>query len=231
MSFTSTYKTNLLFFCIFFRCTHTQTHTHTHTHTLTHMKPHGISFDGSDSQFQTQQSLVTEMWQAVWLQHFTPTSLDHLPFVHRLLQTFCELDICCTITGTYPAYIAGVLTSYYNWTPCIGGLHIARTSSSILDNFYRKADIFVIGSFQFRIVERQEYKAFTDFSNYEITFEDVTLAFSVTIINVSTFNGDPVSCRSRSNINLSEFVWEYMCPFAVKTYSIVCVFLNTPTVL
>jgi len=167
------------------------------------MMPSGISFDGSDSLFQTQQSLVTEMGHTVWLPHFTPTRLDHLPFEHRLLQTFWELYICCTSTGTYPAYIASVLTSYYNSTPCIGGLHIARTSSSILDNFYRKADTFVIRSFQFRIVERQEYKAIPDFSNYEITFEDVTFPFSDTIIDVSTFYVDPVSCGSRSNINFS----------------------------
>jgi len=83
-------------------------------------------------------------------------SLEHLLFVHRLLQTFCELGICCTITGTYPAYIAVVLTSYYNIALSIGGIHKARTSSSILDNFYRKADTFVIEPFQFRIVEQQE---------------------------------------------------------------------------
>jgi len=148
-----------------------------------------------------------------------------------LLQTFCELDICCTITGTYPAYIAGVLASFYNIAPCIGRLHIARTSPSILDNFYRKAETFVIEPFQFRIMERQEYDAFPEFSNYEITFENVTLAFSVRIIDVSTFNGRSEYCGSKSNINFSEFIWEYMCCFAVKLYSIVCVPFNTPTVL
>jgi len=139
-----------------------------------------------------------------------------------LLKTFCELDICCTITGTYPAYIAGVLTSYYNSTPCRGGLHIARTSSSILDNLYRKADTFLIETFQFRIVELQEYKAFPDFSNYEITFEDVTLTFSVTIIDVSTFNGDPVFCGSRSDINLSECIWEYVSFCCQNIFYSVC---------
>jgi len=135
------------------------------------MKPHGIPFDGSDSLFQTQQSQVTEMGHAVWLPQFTPARPEHLSFVHRLLQTLFELDICCTITGTYPDYIAGILTSYYNSTPSIVGLHIARTSSSLLHNLYRKADTFLIGPFQFRIMERPEYKAFADYSNYEITFE------------------------------------------------------------
>jgi len=70
-------------------------------------------------------------------------------------------------------------------------------------------------------VEQQEYEAFTDYSNYEITFGDVTVTSLITIIDVSTSFGIPVSCVSKSNINLSEFIWEYMCPFAVKTYCIV----------
>ena len=94
--------------------------------TYTHMWPLGILFDGSDSLFQTQQSFVSEVGNAVFLPHFTPTRLHHLSFVHRLLQTFFELDICCTITGTYPAYTAVVLTSYYRGSPCIGGLHYLR---------------------------------------------------------------------------------------------------------
>ena len=76
------------------------------------MRTIGIPFDGSDILFQTQQSLVTEVGHAVWLPHFTPTRLEHLQFVHHLLQAFCELDICCKLTGTYHVYIAGVLTSY-----------------------------------------------------------------------------------------------------------------------
>jgi len=70
-----------------------------------------------------------------------------------------------------------------------------------------KADTFVFGTFQFPPVDRQEYESFPDFSNYEITFEDVAFAFSVTIIDVSTFYGVPVSCGYKSNINLSEFIW------------------------
>jgi len=147
------------------------------------------------------------MRHAVWLQQLTPARLEHLIFVHRLLQTFCELDICCTTTGTYAAHIAGVLASFYNIAPCIGGLHIARSSSSILENYYRKDETFVIEPFQFRIAERQEYHAFPDFSTYEITFEDVTLAFTVTIIDVETFYVEPVYCGSKSNINFSEFIW------------------------
>jgi len=100
--------------------------THTHTHTHTHMKHLGIPFYGSNSLFRTYQSLVNVAGHALWLPHFTPTRLDHLQFVHHLLQTFCELDICCTIIGYYPAYIAGVLTSYYRNSPVIEVFHIVR---------------------------------------------------------------------------------------------------------
>jgi len=195
------------------------------------MRPLSILFDGSDSLFRTRQSLAKVAGHALWLPHFTPTSLDHLQFVHHLLQTFCELDICCTITGNYPAYIVGVLTSYYRTSPVIGGLHIGRTPSTFLDNIYRKADTFLIGPFQFHLTEREEYEAFPEVSNYDITFEVVTVSFSITIIAVSTSYGVSTSCSSQSSINLIKYIWEYLCGFAFKMYAIVCVPLDARIVL
>jgi len=145
--------------------------------------------------------------------------------VHRLLQTFCELDICCTITGTCPAYIAGVLTSYYRTSPFIGRLNIAIKPSTIPDSIYRKADTFVIGNFQFHLTNWEEYEAFPDYSNYDITFEDVTVCFSIAVVDVST------SCGSKSSINFTEFIWYYLCEYGFKMHAIFCVPLDTPTVL
>jgi len=135
------------------------------------MRPLDIPFDGSGSLFRTQQSLVSVAEHVLWLPHFTLTRLHHLRFVHHLLQTFYELDICCALTGIYPAYIAGVLTSYYRIRPVI-----ARIPSTILDIIYRKADTFLIGPFQFCLTEWEEYEGFLDYSTY-ITFEDVTVCF------------------------------------------------------
>ena len=67
------------------------------------MKLRGKVFDGPDSLFTTQQELVKRAGHAVWLTEFTPTRLDHLGFVNRLLQTLCELDICCALVNAYPA--------------------------------------------------------------------------------------------------------------------------------
>ena len=120
------------------------------------MGPLGLPFDGSESLFRAQQSLVNVAVYAVWLPDFTPTILEHLQFLHHLSRTFCELDFCFALTGTYPAYIEGVFTSYCRTKPVIGGLHIARTTSTIVDNIYSKVYTFVIGPFQFRLTKWEE---------------------------------------------------------------------------
>jgi len=56
---------------------------------------------------------VYSVGHALWLTHFTPARRDHLGFVNLLLKEFCSLDICCALVGTYPVYIAGVLSSHY----------------------------------------------------------------------------------------------------------------------
>ena len=93
----------------------------------------GRCCDGSDSLFRTQLDLKKCAGHAVWLTEFTPTRLDHLGFVNRLKQTFCELDICCAIVNAYPTYIACALGAYSTG----GTLYIARVDSPILENIYK----------------------------------------------------------------------------------------------
>ena len=57
----------------------------------------GKLFDWSDSLFRSQQDLVKRAGHAVCLTEFPPARLDYLVFVNRLLQTFCDLDICCAL--------------------------------------------------------------------------------------------------------------------------------------
>ena len=56
--------------------------------------------------------MVKRAGHGVWLNEFTPARMEHLGFVNRLMQTFCELDICCSLVNTYPAYIAGVFSLF-----------------------------------------------------------------------------------------------------------------------
>ena len=145
--------------------------------------------------------LDEEVGNALWLSHFTPVRLDNLHFVNRLLETFCALDICCAITGTYPAYIAGVLNSYFRTRPAVGGLQIARTNTPILGTIYSKRHTFDIVAFEFRLTEWLEYENIPDYSIYDITHEGMTVTDHFTTVDV------PVHCGSHSNINLAEFIW------------------------
>ena len=159
--------------------------------------------------FQTQELLVNGKiaGNAIWLKDFTPVRLDLLRFGNRLLETFCSLDIYCAFTGTYPAYIAGVLSSYYSQRPAVGELHIARTDSTILDKIYRKHYTFEIGPFELGLTEWLEYENFPDYSSYDITYEGVTVTVHITIVDVSAY------CGSQSSIN-----WQ-------KLFGNMCVYL------
>jgi len=87
-----------------------------------HMRPQGVPFDVSNSLFETQHCLVKGniVGNVIWLPHFTPVSLGNLRFVNQLLHTFCAPDMCCALTATYPAFIAGVLSSYYRKRLVVG---------------------------------------------------------------------------------------------------------------
>jgi len=158
------------------------------------------------------------------LPHFTPVRLDHLSLVNHLLKTFCALDICFALVGTYPAYIAGLLISHYVDTIKLRQLYIARTDSPILDNIYRKFPTLEIEPFRFRITAEEEYASFPDYSVYEITHDGVMVHFLLTVVDV------PVHCGSNSSINLAELMWENAGILAFKMYAIFCVPLDTPTV-
>ena len=49
------------------------------------MRPHGIPFDGSDSLFQTQQSLANVAGHAVWLFNLSPFTLSNRTSYHQYL--------------------------------------------------------------------------------------------------------------------------------------------------
>ena len=62
----------------------------------------------------------------------------------------CKLYICCAISGTYPAYVAGMLSSYFALTLCV-----AKHSSVIINPLCEMAQNFTIGPFEFRLHENQ----------------------------------------------------------------------------
>lgn len=58
---------------------------------------------------------------------YKPVNQEHLNFVELLLQILRTLDICSVIPRAYPAYIAGMFSSYFAVTLCK-----AKTNSTIL---------------------------------------------------------------------------------------------------
>jgi len=128
------------------------------------MRPLGKVFDGSTSLFDTQRFLYTSIGHAIWLTQFTPVRHDHLHFIQALLQAFCSLGICCTFTGLYPAYIAGVLDKYcLEDDCCICHLYVAKSTSAILGTLLKKAAKFTIGSFDFQFSSREAFEHYADY--------------------------------------------------------------------
>jgi len=174
-------------------------------------------FDGSDS------LLVNRAGNAVWLTEFTPTRLDHLGFVNRLLHPFCKLDICCALVNAYPAYIAGVLSVYSTGSNVVSLLYIARTDSPILDNIY-KFPSFQLRTFTFALTALEQFANYRYYSLFAITQGEETVQFLLGVV-VS------VTCGAKSRINLFEFLWDTAVMFAFQMYGIVCVPLDSPNVL
>jgi len=189
------------------------------------MRPRGKCFDGSDSMFRTQQDMVKRAGHAVWLNEFTPAVLEYLAFVNRLMQTLCELDICCVLVNAYPAYIAGVLSVFSTGGIRLSLLYIARTDSPIVDNIYKNVPSFQVGPFTFALSASQDKDINPDYNVYALIFGEDTVELLIGLVDVTD------NCGSRSSINLMEFMWESTIIFAFTKYWIVCVPLDSPKVL
>jgi len=182
------------------------------------MRPGGKHFDGSDSLLGTQQDLVNRAGHAVWLTEFTPARVDYLGFVNRLLQTFCELDICCALVIAYPACIAGVL-SVFSTGGNVVMWYIPSTDSPILDNIYNKLPSFQIGPFTFALTALEQFENYRDYSLFAITQGEETVQFLLGVV-------DSVTCGAKSSINFLDFLWDTSVMFAFQMYGIVCVPLD-----
>jgi len=106
---------------------------------------------------------------AEWLNEFTPARMEYLGFVNRLMQTFCELDICCSLVNTYPAYIAGVFSLFSPGGGKIRLLYYARVDSPMRETIYNKVPSFQIGLLSFTLTEAERYEEFPHYSVFAIS--------------------------------------------------------------
>jgi len=84
------------------------------------------------------------------LHNYNDARNNECKIVELLSQILCTLGICCTISETYPVYIAGMFSSYFAVILCI-----AKTKSAIFDPFLRRTQKFTIGPFEFQLREEQ----------------------------------------------------------------------------
>jgi len=164
------------------------------------MRPRGRCFDGSDSVFQTQQDLVRRASHAVWFTEFTHARLDYLALVNSLIQTFCELDICCALVNAYTAYIAGVLSVFSARGIRLSLLYIARTDSLIIDNIYNNVPSFQVVPSTFALSDSEWNEINPDYNEYAFTLGEETVEILIGLVDLTD------TCVSRSSINLMEFI-------------------------
>jgi len=126
------------------------------------MIPQGKQFDRSSSLFETHQYLQPYAGNSTWLTQFQLTKQENLNFVRLLLCTLCKLYICCEISGTNLAYVAGMLCSYFAVTLCV-----AKNNFVIIDPLSEIAQNLMIGPFQFLLHENQVNAP--DYKVYNIT--------------------------------------------------------------
>jgi len=149
---------------------------------------------------------------AIWLTEFKPINQEHVNFVELILQTLCTLGTCCAISGTYPAYIAGMLSSYF------AVICIAKTNSTILDPLLRRSQKFTIGPFEFRLREEQV-------NTPDYTYEDISVPFQIVAIDTL------IECERHSSLNFVEFIWNNLGIFRFKMYAIVAFPFDKPRLL
>jgi len=180
------------------------------------MKPQDKEFDGSCSLFKTHQLLQYVAGNDIWLTQFKLISLDHINVIELLLKTLCALGICFDISGTFPAYMAGVFSSYFAVTLCI-----AKTSSTILVPLLKRNGNLMIGPFMFTL-SGEEHTDDDDFLYYEISYEDISIPFHIIVIHATR------ECYPESNLNFVEFIWKYLAVVKFKMSAIFVVPFTTP---
>ena len=190
------------------------------------MRLRGGRFNGSDSMLKTQKDLETVVGSAVWFTEFTPVRTDHLGFVRRLLLTFCELDICCSIVNSYPAYIAGAVGVCSVGELALGVFYFAKVDSPFLDHVFLNDPYFEVGPFSFALRESMEHDDDPDYFVYQVTLGEETYTCLLGFFDTVT-----VPCGSTSNINFTEFLWDNTVVFSFQKYGIVGVPLDSPKIL
>jgi hypothetical protein len=112
----------------------------------------GSAFNGATFYFDANRALHSIAGSEYWFREFPPVNFTGLGLMYLLLESFYSANICAHVGGTYPTYVAGVLTSFRSATIFIAlkqGLwlnFIFRRREELLNSFHTGPFIFTLHS-------------------------------------------------------------------------------------
>jgi hypothetical protein len=90
-------------------------------------------FDGAAFYFEANRALQSIAGSEYWFTEFPPVNFTSLGLMYRLLEIYYRDNIFAPVGGTYPTYVAGVLTLFRNAT-----ILIALKQDNRLNLIFRK---------------------------------------------------------------------------------------------
>lgn len=166
-------------------------------------------FNGSDSLRETHIHLQSIAGNATWVNEFETIEYERKQFFDRLLLELFKQNVCCAIVGTFPAFRAGIFSSFNNVT-----LAIANTKDPFLEKIIQRNggphNSFWVGAFNFL----RESLGITSIE-YTVKYEDITIPFLVQPVATSKH------CGRDCNLNLVYYVLENFSFLACRKYAIV----------
>jgi hypothetical protein len=70
----------------------------------------GRGFDGATFYYEANRALPSITDSEYWFAEFPPVNITGLALIHRLLEGYFNADICGHVGGSYPTYVAGVIS-------------------------------------------------------------------------------------------------------------------------
>ena len=145
-----------------------------------------------------------------WFTAFQPQGFVGLGFVYHLLRQLYRCDICCHFPGSFPAYVAGLQTSYH-----LATVFVALQENPLINLIFQKSEelvqTFNIGPFQFTLEKVEVCMAVCRYRVKRGRF-----GVMVGFIGVHSW----VPCGNYSNVDFVHFIWQYFEQFGFRGHAI-----------
>jgi hypothetical protein len=176
------------------------------------MRIQGKAFDGLTRRYDTHLALQRIAGGAYWFRQFTPTLTESTQALLELLVLLYRMDVCCNITGSFAAYLAGLQTNFG-----VIVLYVVIENVRLIRVLLQKERAhpydFTFGPFHFRFENSPE----TDVCKYEVTRGSFTFQVVVTGVDTSEV------CDVRANVDFVNFLWENIDQYGYRRHSITIV--------